>query len=192
MLHRAQDQQRNPGRSKAGRSAATATGHGSEPATSPTVPSAHLVRGAAAKRFEKAVDDEEEKRQAHLRRCPSEQEEAEMKQEWQEWHDSMQVSTSARGHEEQADSAAERVAKNDEEERRAQHQPQKCLEVADYTGAAAVQEEMRQGVLRTAQDSLKKYLEHEDYAGAAFEKEVIAALVGAEPRAPPHGRSPIC
>jgi hypothetical protein len=48
-------------------SAATATGHGSQLATGPTVTSGTLARGAAAKCVEKD-DEEEEKRQAELRR----------------------------------------------------------------------------------------------------------------------------
>ena len=76
------------GRSKAN-SAVTAAGHGSQPATGPTVTSATLARGAAAKRVEKE-DEEEEKRQTELRR--------------------------------------------------AQDQLKKCLEDEDYTGAAAVKE----------------------------------------------------
>ena len=60
--------QRNHGRSKADWSAATATGHGSQPATGPTVTSGTLARGAAAKCVEKD-DEEEEKRQAELRRA---------------------------------------------------------------------------------------------------------------------------
>ena len=59
--------QRNHGRSKADWSAATATGHGLQLATGPTVASATLARGAGAKRAEK--EDEEEKRQAELRRA---------------------------------------------------------------------------------------------------------------------------
>ena len=56
------------GRSKADWSVASATGHGSQPATGPTVRSAILARGAAAKRVEKEVR-EEEKRQGELRRA---------------------------------------------------------------------------------------------------------------------------
>jgi len=67
----------------------TAAGHGSQPATGPTVTSATLARSASAKRVEKE-DEEEEKRQAELRR--------------------------------------------------AQDQLKKCLEDEDYTGAAAVKE----------------------------------------------------
>ena len=60
--------QRNNGRSKADWSAATATGHGSQPATGPVVTSGTLARGAAAKCV--AKDDEEEaKRQTELRRA---------------------------------------------------------------------------------------------------------------------------
>ena len=60
--------QRNHGRSRADWSAATATGHGSQPAIGPTVTSATLARGAAAKRVEKE-NEEEEMRQAELRRA---------------------------------------------------------------------------------------------------------------------------
>jgi protein-arginine kinase activator protein McsA len=81
--------QGNHGRSKADWSAVTAAGHGSQPATCPTVASATVARGAAAKRVEKE-DEEEEKRQAELRT--------------------------------------------------ARDQLKKCLEDEDYTGAAAVKE----------------------------------------------------
>ena len=81
--------QLNHGRSKADWSAVSAAGHGSHPATGLTLTSATLARSASAKRVEKA-DEEEEKRQAELRR--------------------------------------------------AQDQLKKCLEDEDYTGAAAVKE----------------------------------------------------
>ena len=112
-------------------SAATATGHGSQLATGPTVTSGTLARGAAAKCVEKD-DEEEEKRQAELRR--------------------------------------------------AQGQLGKCLEYENYTGSAAVKENiaalMRQAELRRARDRLKKRVEEEDYTGGATVKESIAAIDG--------------
>ena len=43
------------------------------------------------------------------------------------------------------------------------------------------EEEKRQAELRSAQDRFGKYLEEEDYTAAAAMKNLIAALVSAEP-----------
>ena len=60
--------QRSHGRSKADCSAATATDHGSQLTTGPTVTPASSARGAAAKRVEKH-EEKEETHQAELRRA---------------------------------------------------------------------------------------------------------------------------
>ena len=181
--------QARPWKLEADRSAATATGHGSQPATGPTVTLTTPARGAAAKRVEKENEEEEEKRQLELRRARDQLKKC---LEDEDYTGAAAVKEniaalmsaepcSPRNHgRSKADLSAVTAAGHGS-------QPATGPTVTSATLARSAsakrvekedeEEEKRQAELRRAQDQLKKCLEDEDYTGAAAVKENIAALM---------------